>query len=299
MKKTFTSFFVFLSIILVFVVVFLIPGMVIPVSEQLLKKLNPEEMKSFFPLLLLLSFYTSLAYWLLIRNTHEKKLILFLKLLLANFIMYPLMGLLEALFWRDAFQGIETAEFIKIFFRFIITFSLFSAYLAIIYNSRKQIEDDVKSKSNIKQVGVKILIISILYFFIYNLFGYFVAWQFEDTRIFYSGSSEMKGFFSAMLQNISDPKFVFIHIFRGLLFGLSGYFFYTILDCSRNKILLIMALIFGGFGFQIILPNPLFPEMVRISHFLETTSSMMVFGFLVGLVFTYKTKNTLKIFSNK
>jgi hypothetical protein len=51
-----------------------------------------------------------------------------------------------------------------------------------------------------------------------------------------------------------------------------------------------MALIFGGFGFQIILPNPLFPEMVRISHFIETTLSMLVFGLVAGYVFSYKNK---------
>ena len=97
-----------------------------------------------------------------------------------------------------------------------------------------------------------------------------------------------------MFQNISDPVFVLVHLFRGVLFGIAGYLFHSILSCSRKKELLIMSLLFGGFGFQIILPNPMFPEIVRISHFLETTSSMLVFGFLVGYVLSNK-----DLFSNK
>ncbi len=150
------------------------------------------------------------------------------------------------------------------------------------------IEGSKKSTDGYKKVAQKILVISIAYFFIYNFFGYFVAWQFEATRVFYSGSSEIKGFFSAMIQNISDPIFVLVHIFRGMLFGFAGYIFYTLLNCSRTKTIIIMAMIFGGFGFQIILPNPIFPTLVRISHFLETTISMLFFGGLVGYVFSYK-----------
>jgi hypothetical protein len=291
MKNLLKSSLLLLSIVFVYIFLFMIPTILIPVSDKLLKMLNPDEMKLFFPLLLLLAFYISFSYWLLINNTDQKKITLFLKLLLVNFIMYPLMTLLESLFWSDAFKGIETSEFIRIFYRFVITFTLFSAFLTIISKKTPVTEEHRKTKENYKRIGYKILLISLICFVIYNLFGYFVAWQFEDTRSFYTGSTEIKGFFSAMLQNISDPKFVIAHIFRGILFGIAGYFLYTLLSCSRNKTLLIMALIFGGFGFQIILPNPLFPEMVRISHFIETTLSMLVFGVVVGYVFSYRNKH--------
>jgi hypothetical protein len=90
-----------------------------------------------------------------------------------------------------------------------------------------------------------------------------------------------------MWQNLSDPAFVGVHLFRGLLFGLASYLFYSLLNCSTIKKIIIMSLIMGGFGFQIILPNPVLPEVVRISYFIETTSSMLVFGALVGYVLSY------------
>ncbi len=286
--KTLKSFILFLSIAIVFILVFLIPTIVIPVSDKVLKMMNPDEMKLFFPLLVLFAIYTSITYWLVINNTDLNKTTLFLKLLLALFIMYPLMGLLESLFWSHAFKGIGTVEFLKVFCRFVITFALFSAYLSIISKKTMPNKNYIETRENYKLIGKKILLISLVYFVVYNLFGYFIAWQFEATRIFYTGNTELKGFFSAMIQNISDPKFVAVHIFRGILFGISGYIFHTILKGSKKKLIVIMALIFGGFGFQIILPNPFFPEIVRLSHFLETSLSMLLFGGLVAYILNYK-----------
>lgn len=203
------------------------------------------------------------------------------------------MGLLESLFWGYAFKGAETSEFVKIFYRFTITFTLFSGFLSLLAKKDKKNISVPQRKESYRQIGVKILLIGLTYFIIYNLFGYFVAWQFEETRVFYTGSTENIGFLKSMWQNITDPKFVLVHYSRGILFGISGYILHTILKCSRILEIIIMALIFGGFGFQIVLPNPLLPEMVRISHFIETTSSMLVFGAIAGLILTNQKKVVL------
>lgn len=288
MKNQIISATQYLLVFLIFIFLFIIPTTLIPVSPSLLEKINPEEMKQFFPLLLILALYTTSAYWLLIKNVNEKKMLLFIKLAMANFLLYPLMGFIESFFWLDSLKVVDRDEIVRVFFRFLITFTLFSAYLSII--SKKNTIAEIKDEASInyKVISQKILLIAVIYLIIYNLFGYFVAWQFEATRIYYTGHSELKGFFAMVIQNFSDLKFVIVHFFRGILFGLAGYIFYTLLDCSKPKKLFILALIFGGFGFQIILPNPVFPEMVRISHFIETTSSMIIFGLIVGFIFSYQ-----------
>ena len=288
MKNKIISSAQYLLVFLIFIFLFIIPTTLIPVSPSLLKKINQEEMKLFFPLLILMALYTSSAYWLLIKNTSQKKMLLFIKLAFANFLLYPLMGLIESFFWLDSLKVVDRDEIVSVFFRFLITYTLFSAFLSMI--SKKNKIENVKEEApiNYKLISQKILSLAVMYIIIYNLFGYFIAWQFEATRIYYTGHSELKGFFTMLFQNFSDSKFVIVHFFRGILFGLVGYIFYTLLECSKSKKLLILALIFGGFGFQIILPNPVFPEMVRISHFVETTSSMMVFGLIVGFIFSYQ-----------
>jgi hypothetical protein len=37
-------------------------------------------------------------------------------------------------------------------------------------------------------------------------------------------------------------------------------------------------------GTQLMIPNPVMPDMVRLGHFLEVTSSMAVYGFLIAWV---------------
>jgi hypothetical protein len=293
MKNTLKSIITILSIALVFIIFFITPTMLIPVSEDIMNRTNPDEMQLFFPLLIVFSLYISVTYYFLLRNTEQKRTTLFLLLLLANFILYPLMGLLESLFWGDAFKGVEVNEFIKIFLRFVLTFSLFSGFLAIFTKRRTSTFQIPKQIVSYKQVGAKILLIGLAYFVIYNLFGYFIAWQFEATREFYTGSVEKIGFFASMWQNVTNPTFVLVHIFRGILFGVAGYIFHHILKCSKTKKIIIMSLLFGGFGFQIVLPNPLLPEMVRISHFIETTTSMLLFGAAIGLIFSYKKRVNL------
>jgi len=294
MKKKLISIAQYSSVFLIFILLFIIPTVFIPVSPSLLEKINPEEMKLFFPLLLLLALYTTSTYWLQIKNSNQKKMMLFLKLALANFLLYPLMGFIESLFWLDSLKVIDRDEIMKVFFRFLITFTLFSAYLSMISN--KTTIGHIKDKISIdyKLISQKILLIAVIYIIIYNLFGYFIAWQFEATRIYYTGSSELKGFFTMLFQNFSDLKFVIVHFLRGILFGIVGYIFYFLLECSESKKMLILSLIFGGFGFQIILPNPVFPEMVRISHFIETTTSMMIFGLIVGFIFSYQNDKLLQ-----
>ena len=294
MKKILISTAQFISVLLIFILLFISPSVLIPVSTSLLEKMNPDEMKLFFPLLLLFALYMTSSFWLLIRNSSHKKSTVFMYLTLANFILFPLMGLFESVFWLDSLGVLDYNEIMKIFFRFLITFTLFSGYLTILYKRNSEATNEGVRWMNFKLLAQKLLLIGVIYMFIYNLFGYFVAWQFEATRVYYTGSSELKGFFTMLYLNLSDPKFVIVHFCRGLFFGLSGYLFYSLLNCSKPKKAFILALIFGGFGFQIILPNPIFPELVRISHFIETTSSMIIFGLIVGYVFSYR-KNKISI----
>ena len=222
MKNKIISATQYLLVFLIFIFLFIIPTTLIPVSPSLLEKINPEEMKQFFPLLLILALYTTSAYWLLIKNVNEKKMLLFIKLAMANFLLYPLMGFIESFFWLDSLKVVDRDEIVRVFFRFLITFTLFSAYLSII--SKKNTIAEIKDEASInyKVISQKILLTAVIYLIIYNLFGYFVAWQFEATRIYYTGHSELKGFFTMLIQNFSDLKFVIVHFFRGILFGLAG-----------------------------------------------------------------------------
>lgn len=77
MKGILRSISTIVSTALVFALLFIIPTMLIPVSEDLLKSINPEEMRLFFPLLLIVSLYISVTYYLLLKNTEKNRTTLF------------------------------------------------------------------------------------------------------------------------------------------------------------------------------------------------------------------------------
>ncbi len=303
MKSALKSISQFIVSSLMFLMVFIIPGMVLPVPDKLASVMTPnlEEMKLFFPLLLLFSCYMAYSYGLLLKNSNHTKIVFFIKLLLANLLIFPLMGLLESLFWINAFKNfkdINPLDLLPLFYPFIVTYLLYTTYLTYVYKPKNLIKN-INTTFNYSGIGIKIIGIAILYFIIYNLAGYFIAWQFEATRLFYTDSTEIKSFIPAMTQNLSDSKFVVVHLLRGVLFAIAGYLIYSLLTGTATKKNIIMSLIFGGFGFQIIVPNPLFPEAVRISHFLETTISMWIFGFLMAVIYSLnRAENSSKQVAN-
>lgn len=291
MKSTVISSLRFLSVFLVFTVLFILPSVVIPVSPALLKETNPEEMELFFPLFLLFALYISGSYWLWVRNTNTNKRKVFLYLASAGFILFPLMTWIESVFWLEDLQVMDMGEINRVFLRGSITYLLFSGYVSVFAKNNDNEKGENEARTDYKTLMSKLVVIGVVFLIIYNFFGYFVAWQFESTRLYYTGSTELKGFLSMLAGNFSDPKFVVVHFLRGMLFGLSGYFLYAVLRCSKIKKLIVISLIFGAFGFQIIMPNPVFPEMVRISHFIETTTSMLLFGLIASYIFSLRKRS--------
>lgn len=128
-------------------------------------------------------------------------------------------------------------------------------------------------------------ILVVLYPIIYFVFGYYVAWQWEETRLFYSGTTAIlpftthfRGLFS------SDPYIIPFQIMRGGLWAALAMLIVNMMNAKRWESALAVALIFAGIlssGIGLF-PNPYMPSMVRQSHFYELMSSMLLFGGIAG-----------------
>jgi len=60
------------------------------------------------------------------------------------------------------------------------------------------------------------ILVFVVYPFLYMFFGYFVAWQYESLRIFYSGSPELRPFSSQVFDSFANGIY-FFQILRGFL----------------------------------------------------------------------------------
>jgi hypothetical protein len=127
--------------------------------------------------------------------------------------------------------------------------------------------------------------LTVLYPIIYFLFGYFVAWQWEETRLFYTGTTDILPFvihFRGLFA--SDPYIIPFQLMRGALWTALAALIVSMMKAKRWESALAVALVFAGLlssGIGLF-PNPYMPSMVRQSHFYEILSSMLLFGGIVG-----------------
>lgn len=146
------------------------------------------------------------------------------------------------------------------------------------------------NESRIKQVKIqlypmvkRILLLSVVVWpLVYFLAGYLIAWQFAETRLFYSGTTEMDSFYSIMEANIASGLY-FFQIFRGALWILIALLvMYTTRGSWIHKGL-ILGMLFAILGSSgLLLPNPVMPYMVRMSHLVETAPSSFIWGMVLA-----------------
>lgn len=128
-----------------------------------------------------------------------------------------------------------------------------------------------------------ILLASVAYPLIYLVFGYYVAWQNETLRIFYTQSSAINPFSTQLKDALFNGIYLF-QILRGIIWvavsvpvilmlqriGLLQYLFVGFLSALPATLLLI--------------PNPYMPAEVAITHFIETSASNFLWGVLITVV---------------
>jgi hypothetical protein len=125
----------------------------------------------------------------------------------------------------------------------------------------------------------KLAFLTLLYVAVYFLFGYFVAWQFPAIRQFYSGSTQIIGFFQHMAQQ--SPSLVLFQVFRGCLWALIALLILNSLKSSSRLSFLMPGLLFSVLiTTPLLFPNPYMPDPVRFGHSFELFSSMLVYGLL-------------------
>jgi hypothetical protein len=137
----------------------------------------------------------------------------------------------------------------------------------------------------LKSQAARFCILAIVYVVLYYLFGYYVAWQNPELRLYYSGTTEVKSFYQMMRSTATGTPWMLAFQFgRGLLWTLFAYPVVKMLNTRRIETAGIIAALFGVWSFVLLMPNPLMPASVAHSHFWETLWSDLLLGAIVGWV---------------
>ena len=281
MIKTF--FKLFLATVL-YTILFMVANALLPFSHEfrdLGSSGNPMDLLFF----LISSTWICFTIFFVVRHTQYSGKKLFISLVLVLFFIQYFMTQIETLFFGHAFTALTKMDIILIMLAGLFPTIGVVALLVKLFQN-KNIEY-VKNKINIKEITAKLSIIGIIYLIVYMLFGYFVAWQFDELRLFYTGSTDKLSFVGQMV-NISrtNPITFPFQIIRGILFGLA---IVPIKNMIGNKkyFKISVCLLYLCTAIVLIIPNVLFPDIVRIAHLIEMFSSMLIFGIIVGIIFCY------------
>jgi len=236
-----------------------------------------------------------LSYPILHSRWHGLKLIG--AVILVQFGVETFMTQIETLYFNEALQ-LGTAEFVRLVAAGALRAVIFAPLVVFIFGKMKKsaLPDEKSTSASLLDWGLRLAALAVLYVIVYFLFGYFVAWQWEETRLFYSGTTAIMPFFVHFRNFFSAQSDIIpFQLLRGALWTALAVVIVRMMKAKRWEASLAVSLIFAGLlssGIGLF-PNPYMPDIVRRSHFVELLSSMLLFGGIAGLWLSHPQKKTV------
>jgi hypothetical protein len=209
--------------------------------------------------------------------------------MLVHFGVETFMAQIETLYFNSALQ-MGTDMFVGIVAAGAVRALVFAPLAVIIHGKMKRPAQLTKRgvTTALPQWGRRFAALAVFYVVVYFMFGYFVAWQWAETRLFYSGTTAIKPFFVHFRDLFlrDDPVIIPFQLLRGVLWSTLALAIVRIMRAGRWEAALGVALTFAALlavplG---LFPNPYMPPMVRQAHFFEILSSMLLFGGIAGWI---------------
>jgi hypothetical protein len=282
------AFFKLLLATVLYTVLFILANALLPFSQGF-KELGASADPMGLVFILVSSAWTCFTIYFIIRHTNYSGIKLFINILCIMFFVQYFMTQIETLFFGGAFTALTKPDIILIMLAGMFPLLGTVPLLARLFRNQRSRNNQhgvyERNKISIGDIAIKLAVIGILYLCIYMVFGYFVAWQSEELRVFYTGSNETVSFWGKMVDNIKTTPVIFpFQILRGILFGAAIIPLLNMVGKSKAIFVISVCLIYLCTAIVLIIPNALFPDAVRIALLLEMGSSMLVFGIIAGTV---------------
>ncbi|HKB64329.1 MAG TPA: hypothetical protein VKC61_00645 [Pyrinomonadaceae bacterium] len=219
------------------------------------------------------------------------------KLILAIFfVLYGVTTFMSQIETAFFVTGLPPGMLPRLFLAGAIIAALVSPLAVLILGKRKpdRAADENHLRLNmpfVEWVG-KLCLIVIAYVIIYFTFGYFIAWQSAAVRAYYGGRDP--GSFLAQISSVirETSWLIPLQAVRALLWAALALPVIRMMKGRWWEAGLAVALLFGVvMNTQLLLPNPLMPQEVRMMHLLETATSNFLFGWLIVLVLCWRRRS--------
>jgi hypothetical protein len=218
------------------------------------------------------SAWTCFTIFYIIKHTYYPTVKAIINIVCVMFFVQYFMTQMETLFFGSAFTVLTLKDTVLLMLAGLFPLLGTVPFMIKLFHNDAITQEKIKISLN--QLIIKLSIIGFVYMCIYMLFGYFVAWQFEELRLFYSGSTEKLSYFGQMSSIIKTRPIAFpFQILRGILFGIAIIPIRYMISKNKLSFITTNCLIYLCTAVVLIIPNVLFPDTVRMAHLIEKTSS--------------------------
>lgn len=279
--------FKFIALVFMYIALNSISFSLLPFSDDF-KAQNMASGPSSLPFVLISTCFVVFTVVYIINYCETRGIKLILSTILIIFFVNTVLTQLETLFFGQAFKGLIKRDILMICLANLVPIVLSVIIGVLLFKRKGNLNKPAQSGEitiDVKKSIIAVLAIGFIYTVIYFAFGYFVAWRFEEVRLFYSGSSADSGFITKLIGNWNDNAIIYpFQYFRGVLFACSGLALLLMKWKNKKDFIIVSILVYLCSAIQLIVPNFLFPDTVRLAHFLEMFSSMLLFGIIVSLL---------------
>ena len=211
----------------------------------------------------------------------QRFLVIFTLLFGVKFVMSQI----EAWAFQSA-VGMSSEELLQMVVGGFLFALLVSALL--VFTQRRKVQAASGSSLIQLSVGKVLLLVVVVYPLLYWLAGYFIAWQFQAIRHYYTGAASNEGMVAGFLGFFKDGLY-FLQVGRAFLWFLLAWPFLKHFRGSKLQGALMLGALFSVLHCaQLLLPNPYMPADIRYPHLLETASSTFIWGYVVAWVLLRK-----------
>ena len=218
------------------------------------------------------------------RRSSFKGLAMVGQLFVLSFGAQVFMTQIETGYFISAFPLLQgNFQLFVIVFRGALTSLLFSLLVALMVggfskNARPQTTLTVTNDDAVKQGAW----LAAVYVALYMLFGYFVAWQVREVRLFYGGPSELNGLLEQWSTSLMQrPEILVFQYFRGILWMVCLVPLFKGFSGKRTELAILSGLALALLPTaQLAFANALMPAAVSLGHFWEVSVSTGLFGAL-------------------
>ena len=163
--------------------------------------------------------------------------------------------------------------------------AVFSPIAVLTLGRWKAIPESMKAPAPALRLGKwgwRIAAAGLVYLCLYYLFGYYIPWQNPEIRAYYGGTDP--GSLLAQLNSVAQntPWMIPFQYLRGVLWVLLGLLVLRSMRGPWWHAGLATALLFAVPALYLLLPNPIMPDFVRMTHLVETLPYQFLFGWFLA-----------------